>query len=69
MSKGKHVMWRLSLQEHIYLSPILDQAKGRVQSVHKLTTWVKPHLKKFEDYLISKHQDDSAVQHSAPVTC
>ncbi|POV99597.1 hypothetical protein PSHT_11785 [Puccinia striiformis] len=38
MSKGKCVMWKLLLQEHIYLSPIFDQAKGRVESVHKLTT-------------------------------
>ncbi|KAI7952095.1 hypothetical protein MJO28_007779 [Puccinia striiformis f. sp. tritici] len=68
VSKGKIVMWKLLLQEHIVMSPIFDQAEGRVQLVPKLTTWVKPHLGEFEDYLMFKPQDNSAVKHSARVT-
>jgi hypothetical protein len=68
VTKGKIVMWKLLLQEHIVMSPIFDQADGRLQLVPKLTTWVKPHLGEFEDYLMFKPQDNDVVKHSARVT-
>ncbi|WAR56682.1 hypothetical protein PtB15_7B532 [Puccinia triticina] len=68
VSKGKIVMWKLLLQEHIVMSPIFDQAEGRLQLVPKLTTWVKPHLGEFEDYLMFKPTDNEVVKHSARVT-
>ncbi|EFP83337.2 hypothetical protein PGT21_031228 [Puccinia graminis f. sp. tritici] len=68
VTKGKIVMWKLLLQEHIVMSPIFDQADGRLQLVPKLTTWVKPHLGEFEDYLMFKPQDNDVIKHSARVT-
>lgn len=68
VTKGKIVMWKLLLQEHIVMSPIFDHAEGRLQLVPKLTTWVKPHLGEFEDYLMFKTQDNDVVKHSARVT-
>lgn len=68
LTKGKIVMWKLLLQEQIVMSSIFDQSEARVQLVPKLTSWVKPHLGEFEDYLMFKPQDNDAVKHSARVT-
>ncbi|PLW31687.1 hypothetical protein PCASD_10913 [Puccinia coronata f. sp. avenae] len=68
VTKGKIVMWKLLLQEHIVMSPIFDHAEARLQLVPKLISWVKPHLGEFEDYLMFKPQDNDVFKHSARVT-
>ncbi|MBW0469397.1 hypothetical protein O181_009112 [Austropuccinia psidii MF-1] len=67
-TKGKIVLWKLLLQQHIVMSSIFDEPEGRAQLISKLITWVKPHLGQFEDYLIIKPKDSDAVKHSAKVT-
>ncbi|PLW31982.1 hypothetical protein PCASD_16547 [Puccinia coronata f. sp. avenae] len=68
VTKGKIVMWKLLLQEHIVMSPIFDHAEARLQLVPQLTSWAKPHLGEFEDYLMFKPQDNDVFKHSARVT-
>ncbi|KAG0151305.1 hypothetical protein CROQUDRAFT_36914 [Cronartium quercuum f. sp. fusiforme G11] len=67
-TKGKIVIWKLLLQEHIIMSEIFDLPECRVQLVPKLTTWVKPHLGEFEEYAMFKTKDSESTKDSARVS-
>lgn len=67
-TKGKIIIWRLLLQEHIVMSHIFDLAECRVQLIPKLTTWVKPHLGEFEAFSAFKGKESESVKDSARVS-
>ncbi|EGF98551.1 uncharacterized protein MELLADRAFT_40818 [Melampsora larici-populina 98AG31] len=67
-TKGKIVIWKLLLQEHIIMSHIFDLPDCRVQLIPKLTAWVKPHLGEFEEYTMIKAKDTDSTKDSARVS-
>ncbi|KAH9819300.1 dedicator of cytokinesis-domain-containing protein [Melampsora americana] len=67
-TKGKIVIWKLLLQEHIIMSHIFDLPDCRVQLIPKLTAWVKPHLGEFEEYTMIKPKDTDSTKDSARVS-
>lgn len=67
-TKGKIVIWKLLLQEHIIMSHIFDLPDCRVQLIPKLTAWVKPHLGEFEEYTMIKTKDTDSTKDSARVS-